>query len=69
MQPRWADDGRSIFYVNDATLFVADFPEGPESAVGNARMLFRHTDLESIDFPRYDVSANGKSFVYIETLS
>ena len=66
-QPRWRNDGKELFYVENETAMMAM----PVSAAGQAltlgqpQRLFESADLDFRGFPwpQYDVSADGQRFL------
>ena len=66
-QPRWRNDGKELFYVENETAMMAM----PVSAAGQAltlgqpQRLFESADLNFRGFPwpQYDVSADGQRFL------
>ena len=73
-QPRWSNDGKEMFYVEDDWLAVIPVTITPSFSVGSPRRLFqsagfrgeyRGTDAVR---PSYDVSADGQRFVIAEPL-
>jgi Tol biopolymer transport system component len=68
-QPRWSRDGRELFYVEEDTLMAVPVDTAAGFSLGAAARLFQDRD----GFSRgrglhWDVSADGKRFVLVETL-
>lgn len=68
-QPRWSRDGKTLFYVQDTTLFSVPVERQPRLSFGSARRLFKDENLlHRFPTPIYDVSADGRRFVLIEVV-
>ena len=73
-QPRWSNDGKEMFYVEDDWLAVIPVTMTPSFSVGSPRRLFQSAgfrgEYRGTDAVRrsYDVSADGKRFVIAEPL-
>ena len=71
-QPRWSNDGKELFYVEDDWLAVIPVTVSPNFLLGSPRRLFRsagfRNEYRGADAvrPSYDVSADGKRFVIAE---
>jgi hypothetical protein len=61
--PRWASDGRELFYWNDDRLISARLdPSGPR-VVSSSVVL--KASYAGADHPNFDVSPDGKQFVIV----
>ena len=67
-QPRWRADGRELFYVEAETLMAVPVTTTPKPRVGPAQRLFEHVGIARRPGQQYDVSADGRRFVVIETV-
>ncbi len=67
-QPRWSQDGQTIFYADWASLMAVSVTTEPGFSIISApRKLFEWSGLLAVDsLLNYDVSADGQSFVVIE---
>ena len=66
-QPRWSRDGKELFYVEGATLLAVPVSTGASFSMGLAKRLFEHSGLSNtVAYPMYDVSADGRRFVVAE---
>ncbi|MGH7710212.1 MAG: hypothetical protein ACREOG_02955, partial [Gemmatimonadaceae bacterium] len=59
-RPRWARDGRTIFFTANDSMYAADWRPGAERPVGSVRALFR---LGVIAPGGYDVLPGDSTFV------
>ena len=66
-QPRWSSDGKELFYVEADTLMAVEVSTSPSFTTGATTRLFRHPNLWGNE-QRYDVSADGQRFVFVETI-
>jgi serine/threonine-protein kinase len=66
--PRWAPDGRQIFYRNEETLMAVALQPGVVPTPGPPRTIL--TDPNMLEgwggYPNYDVASDGRRFVVIE---
>jgi Tol biopolymer transport system component len=65
-QPRWRDDGKELFYVEEDTRLMAVPVEAGEGlTLGRPQRLFESADLmfRGNAWPQYDVSADGQRFL------
>ena len=65
-QPRWRDDGKELFYVeNDQSMMAVPVSIGQDVTLGRPQRLFDSQDLRFRDnpWPQYDVSADGQRFL------
>ena len=65
-QPRWRDDGKELFYVQDDTIMLAVAATmGQTLNLGQPQRLFQTQDLNFRGYPwaQYDVSADGQRFL------
>ena len=68
-QSRWSRDGKELFYVEGETLLSVSISLQPSFSMGRRRKLFSTPELALTTGPqRYDVSADGKRFVTLETV-
>ena len=63
-EPRWSQDGRTIFFVEKTALMAASVTTEPELSIGEPRRLFESMGLAPE--ANYDVSADGQRFVVVE---
>ena len=63
-RPRWRSDGKELFYLEGQTLVAVSVTTTPNFSVGGAKRLFEDSGL-GVGF---DVSADGRRFVVVETL-
>jgi len=62
-QPRWARNGRQLFYVEAGTLMEVPVRTTPEFWAGTPVPLFAHSHFARWMEPNYDVSADGERFL------
>jgi eukaryotic-like serine/threonine-protein kinase len=62
-QPRWAHNGRQLFYVEAGTLMEVPVRTAPEFSAGAPVRLFAHAGFAHAWDPNYDVSADGERFL------
>ena len=67
VQPRWSHNGKELFYVEGDTLVAAAFSTRPTFTTAATTPLFQHAWFGS-GHRNYDVSADGRRFVVVETL-
>ena len=67
VRPRWSHDGKELFYVEGDTLVTTAVSTKPTFTTGTTTPLFQHASFGS-GGPSYDVSADGRRFVVVETL-
>jgi Tol biopolymer transport system component len=68
-QPRWSRDGKELFYVEGATLMVVPVASEERFSAGPAKRLFEDASLPApAAIPRYEVSADGRRFLLVETI-
>ena len=67
--PAWARSGRELFFRNGKRMMVAAFDSATGTS-GQARLLFEDPALtDDLGFtPRYDVAADGQSFVVVNDI-
>jgi len=63
--PRWARDGKEIFYAEGRKLMAVGISTRPAFLLKSPMPLFEKRSLQSID-PQYDVSPDGKRFVILD---
>jgi Tol biopolymer transport system component len=66
-QPRWRRDGREIFYVEGSTLVAASVSSDPRFAVLARQTLFSCQGCFEGRSHQYDVSADGRRFLVVES--
>jgi hypothetical protein len=59
--PRWRQDGKEIFYVEQHNLMAATVATHPVFSSSTPIRLFQNAAL-----PNYDVSSDGKRFIVME---
>ena len=68
-QLRWSRDGKELFYVEGEALISVSISLQPSFSMGRRKKLFSTPELALTTGPqRYDVSADGKRFVTLETV-
>jgi Tol biopolymer transport system component len=70
--PKWRGDSRELFYVAlDGKLMAVPVKEGPDFELGEPKALFQTplTIPATPAAPRYDVTADGKRFLFIAPAS
>ncbi len=67
-QPRWSEDGKELFYVEDDTLLAVSVTTAPNFSLGAVDTVFKHPALreQTNPHPQYDVSADGQRFILAE---
>jgi serine/threonine-protein kinase len=66
-QPRWSPDGKELFYAEGGTLIAVSVSTDPMFSVCSATRLFEHPTLTGGGrYPKYDVSADGREFIFAE---
>jgi eukaryotic-like serine/threonine-protein kinase len=66
--PRWASNGRELFYRNGRQMMVVALEPGPTFRVGTPRLLFEGNyaqEIENIGAHNYDVSRDGQRFLMV----
>ena len=64
---RWSGDGRRLFYMNDRSVMEVDVQTTPRLRLGVPRKLFSVGPLGTAGFPAFDVSADGHSFLSLQS--
>jgi len=65
-EPRWARDGRELFYKSSGRLMAVDVEPGPTLTIGSPHALFSVLPYRSANNrQQYDVSPDGRHFVMI----
>ncbi len=70
-QPRWRQDGRELFYVEESTLMAVAVSTEQRFVLGQPQRLFESDDLRlrtvtlGWGSPEYDVSADGNRFLTV----
>ncbi len=67
-QLSWARDGKTLFYVEGNTLIAVPISTRNGLSAGPAKPLFEHSGFRNFFTANYDVSADGKRFLVIETV-
>ena len=67
-QPRWSRDGKEIFYVEGDALMAVAVSTTPAFSAGTPTLLFQGKGAFADRGHSYDVSADGKKFVVVETV-
>jgi serine/threonine-protein kinase len=63
-EPRWSPTGRELFFWRGPALMTVSVQPGASFVSGQARELFRWPYKDhDINYPSYDVTRDGKSFV------
>ena len=63
--PRWRHDGRELFFLDGTALAAMPVPSGPAFTVGAARRLFDVTPFGTRLGADYDVSPDGRQFLFV----
>ncbi len=63
--PRWRHDGRELFFLDGTALAAMAVPSGPAFTVGAARRLFDVTPFGTRLGVDYDVSPDGRQFLFV----
>ncbi len=66
-QLSWSRDGKTLFYVEGNTLIAVPISTRNGLSAGAAKPLFEHSGFRNFSTANYDVSADGKRFLVIET--
>ncbi|MCI0403389.1 MAG: hypothetical protein L0212_07690, partial [Acidobacteria bacterium] len=70
IQPRWAPNGRELFYRNGEKLMAVNVTSWPSLAAGAPKLLFEGRFLRGGANPgwaHYDISADGQRFLMIRS--
>jgi Tol biopolymer transport system component len=63
---RWSGDGRSVYYVSrDKQMMEVELEPGPTFTIHAERPLFDVTPLGVSQYPPFDVSSDGKEFIFM----
>ncbi len=67
VEPRWSRDGRQLFYrgINRQEMMAVTVKTTPTFRAGTPRTLFQAQAASGLDYPRYDVSPDGKRFLMV----
>ncbi len=65
-QPRWSRDGKELFYAEGSTLMTVSVSMAPTFSVRSATRLFEQPRLAGGRYPQYDVSEDGRQFIFAE---
>ncbi len=66
-EPLWAANGRELFYRNGAMMMVAAITLHPVFTVGVRRELFEGNYVNDPVYRSYDVTRDGRSFVFVRS--
>ena len=64
-EPRWSPTGREIFFRAASSLMVAAVQTGTAFSPGEVRELFKTGAVVGPNFPNYDVTKDGRSFIIL----
>src|SRR5712692_8709828 len=65
--PVWAKDGRELFYLENNKMIAVPLEFQPGFHLGKPQVLFEGRYEPGLDgFPPYDVSADGKRFLFVK---
>ena len=65
-EPRWAWDGRELFFRSGPRMLAVSVNSGPPLSLGTPHVLFSSTQFRSArNRPEYDVSPDGQRFLMI----
>ena len=67
-QPRWSRDGKELFYAEGSTLVAVSVSTDPTFAGRSATRLFELPALARGRYPQYDVSLDGRQFLFAEPI-
>lgn len=67
--PRWSQDGKKLYYIQETRLIETDVAWGEELSFGPPRVLFDEPklDFNRSSYPHYDVSPDGNRFLVRES--
>ncbi|HEX9487248.1 MAG TPA: protein kinase, partial [Gemmatimonadales bacterium] len=66
-EPRWAANGRELFYRNGTKMMVAAISLRPTFTVGTRRELFEGSYVNDPVYRSYDVTRDGRDFVLVRS--
>jgi len=66
-EPVWARSGRELFYRAENRIMVVDLAASSSFQPGKPRLLFEGRYAKLSNFGSYDVTPDGKSFVFVES--
>ena len=65
-EPRWSPTGREIFFRAGSSMMTASVQPGATFSPGEVRELFRTDAVTGPNFPNYDVTKDGRSFILLK---
>ena len=65
-EPRWAPDGRTLFYRSERAMIAAHVSVAPQFAVIGRDVLFEGDYLTGAGHQSYDVSRDGRAFLMLQ---
>ncbi|HWO88661.1 MAG TPA: hypothetical protein VNL98_05885, partial [Gemmatimonadales bacterium] len=65
-EPRWARNGRTLYYRTADSLVAVEVRPGPVFDVGQRRSLFSAPYQRASQHADYDVSPDGRNFVFVK---
>ena len=67
VEPRWARSGRELFYrgINRQEMMAVPVELSPTFRAGTPQVLFQVYAASGLDYPRYDVSPDGRRFLMV----
>ncbi len=67
VEPRWSRSGRELFFraINRQGMMAVDIETSPTFRRGTPHSLFQVQAASGLDYPRYDVSPDGKRFLMV----
>ena len=64
-EPRWSPTGREIFFRSGTAMMAVPVQAGATFVPGDARQLFQGSYATDLNYPDYDVSRDGRSFLMV----
>jgi hypothetical protein len=64
--PVWAKDGRELFYLENNKMIAVPVEFDAGFHLGKPQVLFEGRYEPGLDIPQYDVSADGKRFLFFK---
>ena len=65
-EPRWAPDGRRLFYRNGRTMLAARVSTVPAFVVSARDVLFEGNYATNVAHQNYDVTRDGQTFLMLQ---
>ena len=65
-EPRWAPDGRTLYYRNERAMIAARISLAPQFSVTGRDVLFEGDYLTGASHQSYDVSRDGRAFLMLQ---